>query len=112
MVIHSDCICGQTIKLAATDSSVQYACSCGRHFDIRVVICKLCGNLCAGIFRPGMSPSDMCRMCGIDHRMAESVLMIRESGLGAIIRKNLMLRLMIVAAGIGLLIGLINIIRP
>ena len=59
-----------------------------------------------------MSPSDMCRMCDIDHRMAESVLMIRESGLGAIIRKNLMLRLMIVAAGIGLLIGLINIIRP
>jgi hypothetical protein len=51
-------------------------------------------------------------MCGIDHRMAESVLMIRESGLGAIIRKSLILRLMIVAAGIGLLIGLINIIRP
>ena len=54
----------------------------------------------------------MCRVCGIDHRMTESVLTILPSGLGAIIRKNLILRLMIVAAGIGLLIGLINIIRP
>lgn len=111
MVIHSDCICGQTIKLAATDSSVQYACKCGRHFDIRVVICKLCGNLCAGIFRPGMSPSDMCRVCGIDYQMAESVLTLRQSGLTVMIRKSILLRLAIVAAGISLMIGLINIIR-
>ena len=112
MVIHSDCICGKTIKLAAMDSTVQYACSCGRRFDIRVVTCTLCGNFCAGIFRPGMSPSDMCRVCGIDHRMTESVLTILPSGLGAIIRKNLILRLVIFAAGIGLLIGLINTVQP
>ena len=112
MVIHSDCICGQTIKLAAPNSSVHYACNCGRHFDIRLVACKLCGNSCAGIFRPGMSPSDMCRMCGVDHQMAESVLTIRQSGLRVLIRKSLILRIMILATGIGLLIGLINIIRP
>ncbi len=111
MVIHSDCICGKTIKLAAMDSTVQYACSCGRRFDIRVVTCTLCGNFCAGIFRPGMSPSDMCRVCGIDYQMAESVLTLRQSGLTVMIRKSILLRLAIVAAGISLMIGLINIIR-
>lgn len=111
MVIHSDCICGKAIKLTTTESDVQYVCDCGRHFAIRIVTCKLCGSLCAGILRPGMSSSDMCRVCGIDYQMAESVLTLRQSGLIVLIRKSILLRLAMVAAGIGLLVGLINIIR-
>ncbi len=111
MLIHSDCICGKAIKLATTESTVQYACECGRHFVARIVTCKLCGNLCAGILRPGMSSTDMCRVCGIDYQMAESVLTLRQSGLTVMFRKSILLRLAIVAAGIALLFGLINIIR-
>lgn len=111
MVIHSDCICGKAIKISTTESPVQYVCDCGRHFDVRIVTCKLCGNLCAGILRPGMSSSDMCLVCGIDYQMAESVLTLRQSGLTVMIRKSILLRLAIVAAGISLMIGLINIIR-
>jgi hypothetical protein len=53
----------------------------------------------------------MCRVCGIDYQMAESVLTLRQSGLTVMIRKSILLRLAIVAAGIALLFGLINIIR-
>jgi hypothetical protein len=58
-----------------------------------------------------MSASDMCRVCGADHQMPESVLTIRQTGLGAMLRRSFLLRLAVVAAGIGILIGLINVIK-
>ncbi len=111
LVIHSNCICGQVLKHSSIDSKTQYACECGRQFDIRVIPCKLCGNLCVGILRPGMSASDMCRLCGADHQMPESVLTIRQTGLGALLRRSFLLRLAVVAVGIGVVIAVINVIK-
>lgn len=104
-------MCGQVLKHSATDSQTQYACECGRQFDIRVIPCKLCGNLCVGILRPGMSASDMCRLCGADHQMPESVLTIRQTGLGAMLRRSFLLRLAVVAVGIGVVIAVIYVIK-
>ena len=111
LVIHSGCICGKALKHSATGSQTEYVCECGRHFDIRVVPCKLCGNLCVGILRPGMSASDMCRLCGADHQMPESALTIRQTGLGAMLRRSFILRLAVVAVGIGVVIAVINVIK-
>lgn len=112
LVIHSECMCGKGFKHYASVSESQYGCECGRQFDIRKVACKLCGNFCVGILRKGMSSSDICSLCGIDHQMPESVLRLRQSGVVGLLRRSFMLRLTVMAAGIGILIGVFNLILP
>lgn len=59
-----------------------------------------------------MSASDMCRLCGADHQMPESVLTLRQTGFSAMLRRSFALRLTVVAVGICLLIAIVNAIMP
>lgn len=58
-----------------------------------------------------MSASDMCCLCGADYQMPESVLTVRQFGIGAMLRRSFILRLAVVATGIGILIAVINVIK-
>lgn len=58
-----------------------------------------------------MSASDMCRICGADYQMPESVVTIRQTGVGALLRRSFVLRLMTMAVGIGIIITVINLIK-
>lgn len=58
-----------------------------------------------------MSSSDMCRLCGADHQMPESVLTVRQVGFGAMLRRSFLLRLAVVAAGIVILVAVIKLIK-
>lgn len=44
--------------------------------------------------------------------MPESVLRLRQSGVVGLLRRSFMLRLTVMAAGIGILIGVFNLILP
>jgi hypothetical protein len=59
-----------------------------------------------------MTSSDICRLCGADHQMPESVLQIRQSGFAKLLRRSFILRLTIVVIGIGILFGIVNLLRP
>ena len=44
--------------------------------------------------------------------MPESVLQLRQPGLVALLRRSFLLRLTVMAAGISILLGVFNLIRP